>query len=223
MVKCQVTKQLEVVTTPSTLSSARQVLESMCLVPFLWILSLLWLMRWGLDLTVSFSTQSSSSAAKKMPPTTLPVAIIPVSRNIVLYVNFYNITSGYYKFLHLLFVIYISWERDRWSVLGPHQKACWQLHWSPGVLGLQCCWWRNWFWTWFSSVGASVCWLWQEIQTWFHCLSISSGVHLCCWAIQQCSLHSLSLGAHWCCSAFGQWGHLWHLQALPWHWAPHLH
>ena len=129
----------------------------------------------------------------------------------------------WFLILCLLYSIPFSWERDRWSVLGPHQKACWQLHWSPRVLGLQCCWWRHWFWTWFPSVGASVSRLWQEIKAWVHSLPFSSGVYLCCWAIQQCPLYPLPLGAHWCGYSVGQWGHLWHMQAVPWHWATHLH
>ena len=108
-------------------------------------------------------------------------------------------------------------------MLGPYPKARWQLYWSARLPCIQCCWWWYWIWSWVPSLGALVCWLWKEIQVGFHCVSISSGVHICCWALQQCSLNSLPFGTHRCGCASWQWSYLWYLQAFSWHRATHLH
>uniref|UniRef100_A0A0A9EFR7 Uncharacterized protein n=1 Tax=Arundo donax TaxID=35708 RepID=A0A0A9EFR7_ARUDO len=46
---------------------------------------------------------------------------------------------------------------------GPCSQVGRQLHWAPGILGVQCCWWWYWFWTWFTAVGAPLSRLWQEV------------------------------------------------------------
>ena len=76
---------------PSTPFSVKLVLGSTSPVPCLLILSPLSLMKWGLVLTASSSTQNSSSAARKMLPTTLPVATIPVTILHFLFFWFLNV------------------------------------------------------------------------------------------------------------------------------------
>lgn len=78
MAKRPVTPPLVEVMMHSTLFLVRLVLESMSLVLCLLIWNLLWLMKWGVELTANSSTQSSLSVARRMLLTTLPVAIIPV-------------------------------------------------------------------------------------------------------------------------------------------------
>lgn len=71
---------------PSTPSSVRQVLESMCRGPSLSTLSPLSLMRCALAHTVSSSTQSSSSPGRRMQLTTLLVATTPVIHIVPLWI-----------------------------------------------------------------------------------------------------------------------------------------
>merc|ERR1712243_138364 len=80
MVRCLLTSQLEVVMTRSTPSSLRLALESMFPVLSSLISSLLLLTRSALEPTERSSTRSSSSLAKRMQPTTTPVATTPLER-----------------------------------------------------------------------------------------------------------------------------------------------
>merc|ERR1711915_447335 len=77
MVKCQVTKPLEVEMIPSTPSSVRLELENMFQEPFSSILNQLLSMRSVPELTDNFSTLNNRSLERKMLPTTTPVVTTP--------------------------------------------------------------------------------------------------------------------------------------------------
>merc|ERR1712002_228028 len=82
MVKCQVTKPLEVEMIPSTPSSVKLELENTFHEPFSSILNQLLSMRFVPELTVNFSTLNNLSLERKMPPTTTPVVTTPSEKKL---------------------------------------------------------------------------------------------------------------------------------------------
>ena len=85
------------------------------------------------------------------------------------------------------------------------------MHRPPRFSHLPFFWWWNWLWFHISAHGASVGWLWKEVQTGILHLPGTSDCHSCSGTIQLHSYHSHHLGTFWLRLHGGQWGHLWYL------------
>ena len=97
------------------------------------------------------------------------------------------------------------------------------MHWSPRFPRIQRRRWWYWFRSWLSPSRKTLSRLRQEIKARLHRVPISPGVHCRRWAIQRCIGNSFPSWTHRCCSDAWQWGRLWYLPQISWHWETNLH